>query len=410
MAYKITYLHTEGTRIVDERGKRIVLKGVNLGGWLMMEGYMFGGRNISEHELRASVGKELGKEALTEFTRAFRDTFIREDDIKIIKSWGANCIRIPFNYRLIECEEGARGVNREGLSYLDRAVKWCEKHNIYCILDMHAAPGAQNCAWHSDSYGKAALFTSEANKSRYVRLWRFLADRYQGSAAVAGYDVLNEPVVGLREEGELKELYGRVVQAIRSADKKHIIFLEGNILAQRINFLGKPADHNTVYSMHAYPSLDFTHNFEIGLQYPGTAHGIRWDRDSLERLAATFTSFMNKHQVPLYVGEFGVNARGGHAGEVRWVEDIISIFTENHLSWTYWTYKTIANYAFPDGIYRYLANPAWVNRQGPVSGCETFAGLWPTAKSKMTRSWRTENFVRNDTIYAVLRKYFLRVL
>ena len=119
---------------------------------------------------------------------------------------------------------------------------------------------------------------------------------------------------------------------------------------------------------------------------------------------------MNKHQVPLYVGEFGVNARGGHAGEVRWVEDIISIFTENHLSWTYWTYKTIANYAFPDGIYRYLANPAWVNRQGPVSGCETFAGLWPTAKSKMTRSWRTENFVRNDTIYAVLRKYFLRVL
>lgn len=373
----------------------------------MMEGYMFGGRNISEHELRASIEKKLGKDALAEFTRAFRDTFIREDDIKTIKSWGANCIRIPFNYRLIEFEDRTFGLNKEGLSYLDRAVEWCEKNNIYCILDMHAAPGAQNSAWHSDSYGKAELFTSESNKDRYLRLWHFLADRYKGSSAVAGYDVLNEPVVGLPEEGAVKDLYNRVVKEIRDTDKKHIIFLEGNILAQRINFMGKPADHNTVYSIHTYQPLDFTHNFEIGLKYPGKAHSIMWDRNSLELLAKTYISFMNKHKVPLYVGEFGVNARDGHAGEVKWVKDIISIFTENHFSWTYWTYKTIANYAFPDGIYRYLANPAWVNRQGPVSGCETFAELWPKEKGRMTLSWRTENFVRNDKIYAVLRKYFL---
>ncbi|PJC47617.1 MAG: hypothetical protein CO035_06010, partial [Candidatus Omnitrophica bacterium CG_4_9_14_0_2_um_filter_42_8] len=44
--------------------------------------------------------------------------------------------------------------------------------------------------------------------------------------------------------------------------------------------------------------------------------------------------------------------------------------------WAYWTYKAMANSAFPDGIYQYLGNPSWINRQGPVYGFENFYTLW----------------------------------
>ena len=405
MAKRLPFLKTSGQNIVDEAGNTVILKGVNLGGWLMMEGYMFGGRNTPEHDFRNSFEKELGKAALEDFTRSFRDSFIRESDIKIIKSWGANCVRIPFNYRLIEFEERPYSLNEEGLSYLDRAVGWCEKHGIYCILDLHAAPGAQNDAWHSDSYGKQELFLNETNKDRYLRLWFFLADRYRDRSAIAGYDVLNEPVVGILEENQVKDLYERVTREIRGTDKKHIIFLEGNLWGQRLEFLGRPKDDNTAYSVHMYLPLDFTHNFETELRYPGKAYGIVWNKDKFNVLAKTYDALAKKARVPLYLGEFGVNARGGNYGEDYWVRDVLSICKKYDFSWTYWTYKTIANYAYPDGIYRYIPNPAWVNRQGPIAGLETFASQWPKEKGSMSYSWRTENFKRNDKIFSVLKEY-----
>lgn len=400
------YLKVKGTRIVDASGDPVMLRGVNLGGWLMMEGYMLFGRNIPEKAFRESFGRALGKDSLDDFTRSFRDTFIREEDIRTIKSWGANCVRIPFNYRLIEFEDRPFSLNEEGLSYLNRAVKWCEEHELYCILDMHAAPGSQNNAWHSDSYGTTELFSNEFNIDRYLRLWHFLAELYKDSNAVAGYDVLNEAVVPFLSESVLKDLYRRVTKEIRDADTKRIIFLEGNFWAQRLDFLGKPEDANTVYSIHNYAPLDFTHNYKPGLYYPGKAYSIIWNKKRFEIMAKPYRLFMEYNDVPLFMGEFGVNARDGHYGEVKWVEDMLDIFRDNGMHWTYWTYKTVANHAFPDGIYRYLDNPPWVNRQGPVYGWETYASLWPREKGRMTFSWRTENFTLNEKLCDVLKKGF----
>ena len=406
MYQKLPFLKVNGTRIVDRAGKPVRLKGVNLGGWLMMEGYMLGGRNIPEKAFREGFEKALGKDALEEFTRAFRDAFIREEDIKTIKSWGANCVRIPFNYRLIEFEDRPFSLNEEGLGYLNRAVDWCEKHGLYCILDMHAAPGAQNPGWHSDCCGKPDFFTNDFNIDRYLRLWHFLAEQYKDSSAVAGYDVLNEAVVPFTSELALKDLYRKVTKEIRDADAKHIIFLEGNFWAQRLLFLGKPEDPNTVYSIHTYAPFDFTHNLKPGLHYPGRVYSITWNRERFAMFARPHRMFAEYNKVPLYIGEFGVNARDGHYGEIKWVSDMLGIFKENGMSWTYWTYKTVANYAFPDGIYRYIDNPPWVHREGPVSGLEIYSSIWPREKGRMISSWRTENFTLNEKLCEVLKKGF----
>ncbi|MDO8525411.1 MAG: glycoside hydrolase family 5 protein [Candidatus Omnitrophota bacterium] len=406
MADKLPRLRVKGAKIVDERDRPVALRGVALGGWLMMEGYMSAGRNMAERDFKASFEKALGKEALEDFTRSFRSTFIQESDIKFIKEWGANCVRVPFNYRVIEFEDKPYSFNSEGLFYLNKVVEWCEKYGLYCILDMHAAPGAQNPDWHADPSGKPELFTNEVNKSRYLRLWRFLAELYKGSSAVAGYDILNEPVVKEDEEGLVKDLYEKATKEIRDAGDRHIIFLEGNHWAQRINFLGKPADDNTAYSVHVYPPTEFTFNLVRGLRYPCKVCGIPWTRESMKMMALPYKQFAKKNNVHLYAGEFGVNARDGHYGELRWVKDVLDIFEEGGLSWTYWTYKTVANSVYPDGILRYVQNPPWVRREGPVSGWETFSSLWQKERDKMIDSWKTENFELNEKLLAVLEKYW----
>ncbi|MBU0880689.1 MAG: glycoside hydrolase family 5 protein [Candidatus Omnitrophica bacterium] len=406
MHNKLPFLKTSGTKIVDETGKTVVLRGVALGGWLMMEGYILGGRNLPEKVFRQEFEKTLGKEALEEFTKSFRRSFINEYDFNLIKEWGANCVRLPFNYRLIEYEDRPFSLNEEGLRVLDNAVKWCQDHGLYCILDMHAAPGAQNPDWHSDCVGKPELFTSDANKERYARLWHFLASHYKDVSAVAGYDILNEPVIDIHKEKELKELYLRVTKEIRDIDTRHIIFLEGNIFGQRLDFIGKPEDENTAFSVHAYPITDYVFNFEKDLTYPGRVYNIPWSRKSLDLISLPYRMLADKVNVPLFVGEVGINWRGGHYGELKWTKDLLDVFERYGISWTYWTYKSVATAIHPDGIFRYVKSPEWVNHKGPLTGLETFSSAWPKHKSRMAASWKTENFKRNDQLYALLKKYF----
>lgn len=406
MSYKLPFLKVSGTKITDENGKEVILRGIGLGGWLMMEGYILGSRSIPEKLFRQEFEKTLGKEAMEDFTRSFRGSFITENDIKLIKEWGANCVRIPFNYRLIEFEDRAFSLNEEGLRTLDSVVRWCAKHGIYCVLDMHALPGAQNPDWHSDCLGKPEFFDSDENKERFARMWYFLADRYKGESAVAAYDIMNEPVIDIGRERELKELYDRVTKEIRSADHRHIIFLEGNVFGQRLDFIGKPADANTALSIHAYPMVDYTFNFEKDLRYPGKVYNVEWSRKTFDLMSTPYRTLAEKIGVPLYVGEFGVNWRGGHYGELKWVKDLIDTFENYGLSWSYWTYKSVAHSIQPDGVFRYVKNPEWVNRQGPVSGFETFSGCWPKFRDGMIASWKTEHFKRNDELYDLLKKYF----
>jgi aryl-phospho-beta-D-glucosidase BglC (GH1 family) len=77
------------------------IRGVNLGGWLMMEGYILHGRNIAEHTFKAKFKKIYGKKALREFEDLYRDTFITEEDFKNIAGLGATAIRLPFNHRIV---------------------------------------------------------------------------------------------------------------------------------------------------------------------------------------------------------------------------------------------------------------------------------------------------------------------
>ncbi len=41
VAAPLNFIHAEGTHLVDTRGDSFIVKGINLGNWLVPEGYMF---------------------------------------------------------------------------------------------------------------------------------------------------------------------------------------------------------------------------------------------------------------------------------------------------------------------------------------------------------------------------------
>ncbi len=392
-------LKTQGTSIIDGN-KPIALKGVNFGGWLMMEAYFMQAPSFAEQTFKKNFAKKLGAEGLIELEKTFRNNFITEGDMKNVAGLGMNCVRLPFNYRLIE--PTPYRYSKEGLHFLDEAVRWAKKYNVRVILDLHAAPGAQNHQWHSDSLGVAKLWASPSHQKRVYALWEMLADRYKDEGAVAGYDLLNESV--MQDNALLNRFYKNIIKAIRRVDRKHILFIEGNRWAQDIEMLDDFNDDNWAYSIHFYEPMEYTFHLVHSLTYPLKSEQGTWDQKVMRQRMNGYADVARKRQRPVFVGEFGVNARDGLHGEDIYVRDLLKVFNDLGFHWTYWTYKAVKNHMFPDGVYNYRPNSPWICREGPYSGWDSWASLWPTHKKDMIASWRTNAFTPNTSVLTQIKK------
>lgn len=168
---------------------RVRLRGVNFGGWLVLEKWMtpslFAGTNvIDEYTFMHTRGA-------TEKLRQHRATFITEDDFKWLRDNGLNALRLPIGYWIIEPD----GPYKQGTQYVDWAFRMAEKYSLFIILDLHGAPGSQNGNDHSGRVGSKDWFTNKPAQKQTVRILKILHDRYKTSSSYWGIEVLNEPGV-----------------------------------------------------------------------------------------------------------------------------------------------------------------------------------------------------------------------
>ena len=255
LSFSQGFLHTAGKEIVEGNGDPILLKGFGLGGWLVPEGYMLRNRAWIEGfesptQIENHIVDLIGEEKSNEFWDEYRKNFVSRADIDQFAEWGFNHIRLPFHYKQFHTEDGSIPI---GYEIVDTLLSWCEPYNMYVILDMHCAPGAQNGGPISDSDGIARLWLEEDKKELTVQIWREIADYYSDNTLIGGYDLINEPVL---PEGvsltEFKQLYIDITQAIREVDQNHIVFVEGNWYGTDFSGLTPPWDENMSYSFHKY--------------------------------------------------------------------------------------------------------------------------------------------------------------
>jgi aryl-phospho-beta-D-glucosidase BglC (GH1 family) len=230
-----TFLHARGQDIVNEKGDKVLLRGVGLGNWMLPEGYMwkFGNQGDRPRRIEKVVSDLIGPESAGRFWTEFRKNYITEADVQQIADLGYNSVRPALNARLFLTEGDSPKTVKEGYELLDNLVKWCKARGVYVIIDMHAAPGGQTGQNIDDSADDLPeLFMETKYQDRLVELWRTIAKRYKNEPAVAGYDLLNEPLpqktgAAAKFKDKLEPLYQRITQAIREVDPKHMIILEG---------------------------------------------------------------------------------------------------------------------------------------------------------------------------------------
>ncbi len=273
-------LQVQGLQIVSA-GKPVQLRGVNLGGWMLIEDYMIG-LPWTEWKIREQFRRVLGEDAYNAFFGAYMDSYIAEADIRFLAKQGFNFVRVPFNYRHFESDLTPGQWLEEGFRLLDRAVHLCRKYKIWVLLDLHAAPGAQARDQNAGSaYGEAYLWYQRNFMDRVAALWKELARRYQHESAVAGYNLLCEPVTS--DVPLLNDFYASIIRSIREVDPHHIIALDPNLWSKDLSSLHNSLfdDPQVIPAIHHYYSDDAS--FAQLTAYPGTANGKTCDRAALER-------------------------------------------------------------------------------------------------------------------------------
>lgn len=329
------FITVRGKEIIGVNNKPFLIRGTNLGNWLVPEGYMFKFKSVNSPRLiNEALVELLGPEETTVFWKKFQDTYITAADIHFLKASGMNSIRIPFNYRLFTSENycGQNNPNR-GFELLDRVIGWCKKEGLYVMLDMHCAPGGQTGDNIDDGYGYPFLFKSKAMQRITSAIWRRIAGHYKNETIILGYDLLNEPIATYFNAAELnpglEPVYKEITRAIREVDKNHILFLGGAQWDSNFKPFGPPFDSKLVYTFHKY-----------------------WTKTGTE-VIQDYIDFRNKYNVPIYCGETGENTD-------EWVKDFKNTLEKNNIGWHYWPYKKLDNtrgiitFDEPDGYDRII--------------------------------------------------------
>src|ERR1700744_256096 len=298
------FITIKGKDIIGPDNKPFLMKGTNLGNWLVPGGYMFKFKSVNSPRLiNEALTELLGPEDIKAFWKKYQDSYITAADIHFLKATGMNSIRIPFNYRLFT-EETYCGQNNpnSGFELLDRVIGWCKKEGLYVILDMHCAPGGQTGDNIDDGFGYPFLFKSKASQQLAISIWKKIAAHYANETTVMGYDLLNEPIATFFKADEfnqyLEPLYKDITKSIRMVDKNHIIILGGAQWDSNFKPFGAPFESKLIYQFHKY-----------------------WTEPT-QKVIQDYVDFSNKYNVPIYCGETGEN-------KDEWVKEFRQLLEKN---------------------------------------------------------------------------------
>lgn len=347
-----------------------MIKGVNLGNWLVLEKWMspdlFEGTTAEDE---TGLCEQLDPVVKAERYRTHRNAYITERDFAYLAGLGIDAVRIPIPYFVFGDVEPFVGC----IDHLDRAFGWAAAHGLRIMLDLHTVPGSQNgfdngglcgvCRWHRNPEDVAFV----------VELLGRLTARYRGHQAFWAIQVLNEPVserlwidldipnrypaadptAAAESEpvpsGFLRGSYRDAYHRIRAADPGvTVVFHDGFRLPEWGRFFAEEGFENYLLDTHLYLMM---HTWVSGED----------DLDGyLDHIEAEFRPALQAaaEHSPLIVGEWCINtaASGVPVEEPAGRRDYFRRIAAAQLDaweitqgWFYWSYKLCVSGADLDG-------------------------------------------------------------
>jgi glucan 1,3-beta-glucosidase len=355
------------------------LRGVNLGGWLVLEKWMTPSifENLQATD-ETSYCVELGIKA-EQTLKNHWNTFITAEDFSWLTKTGINAVRIPVGHWIFGPHypyHPAYGSSlypyiEGGLDILDRAFDWAEQYGLYIVLDLHAAPGCQNgfdnggilnvCEWHTkDEYINYSLLVLER-----------LAERYNTRPALHGIEVLNEPRWDI-DTDVLKKYTIEAYHRIRKycpASRVAVVYHDGfRSFHEYSGFLTEPEFSNVVLDIHRYQCFV---QADIDLDIYGHIHSsvVDWKNEANNIIQDGHSTYVGEWSLGLHLKFVSLWAKGPFTNTLQAMDSFQKslayrtyassqlITFEKYTGWFFWSYKTETT---PEWCFRECVNRGWL--------------------------------------------------
>jgi endoglucanase len=328
------FLHVEGNRLVDWRGKTVRLTGVN---WFGLET-----NNQEPHGV---------------WVRDYRSM------VKQIADLGFNAIRLPWANQILrgdakasdagsfgqsgpDAYDGTNPINtnlvgKSPLEIMDKVIEAAGELGLKIILDNHSR--------EPDGYmNEQVWYTDKTPEKQWIDDWVSLAKRYAGNTTVVGADLDNEPH-GIATWGkgdqstDWNSAAERCGNAILAANPDWLIVVEGtekvgsdgywwggNLSGVKTNPIKLTIPSKLMYSAHEYGPEVHDQPWFTDASFPNNLPAL-W--------TSKFDFIMQQNLGHILIGEFGIRDRssaGGKAGV--WFDTVLSKLGKTY-SWTFWCWN-----------------------------------------------------------------------
>ncbi len=382
------FLTANGKYLYNAKGEMVSLRGVNLGGWLHMEGWMDGGGQdytygvdgghfMNHFAVLTALGDRFTEEERERLLETYQNNYIQKSDLEYLRSLNLNYVRVPFFWTEIMDFDG--NIRDNAFDQLDWVIKECKDLGMYVLLDLHGSVGGHSGGWLTGGHWNSnELWTNESYRLKTEQIWRAIAGRYKDEPAVMGYDLLNEPMAPV-EPAELSEyntnsLYDRFYHVVREVDDNHIIVPEAFVGFDDLKTPEENGWENVVYEVHFYDADD--------KENPAAQQGfINW-------IVSYLFEKREQYNVPVLFGEYNF-----WSAEDAW-RTCMETLSANGFSWSSWTYKNTSTTKSDNWGYYY--NPSVEQVDYVNDSFDTIARKWA--------AYATENYEKNEFLTEIIKE------
>jgi aryl-phospho-beta-D-glucosidase BglC (GH1 family) len=228
------------------------IRGVNLGGWLVLEPwitpsiftkYPISKGIVDEWTLCHILGNQTAHDQVL---KPHWDSWVQMADFQKIAASGFNLVRIPVGHWAYD-DLGPYA--RVAAPYLDAAIDWARQTGLKVIIDLHGAPGSQNGFDNSGHRMDTPKWTTGDTVAQTLKVLQTIQNKYGQSSyddVIAGIELLNEPLVAELNFNTVKQFERNGFTQQRAVSQSRVVVIQDGF-EQPSDYNGwlTPSDHNS---------------------------------------------------------------------------------------------------------------------------------------------------------------------
>ncbi|KAK5719181.1 glucan exo-1,3-beta-glucosidase [Elasticomyces elasticus] len=239
------------------------LRGVNLGGWLVLEPwitpsvfqqYDMSRGIIDEYTLCDVLGTNVAHDTVL---KPHWDAWVQYGDMQKIKNSGFNLVRIPVGYWAYD--NSGSPYASGAAPYIDQAINWSRQLGLKVMIDLHGAPGSQNGFDNSGQRTTNLGWTQGDTVKKTLAVLNTIQKKYGDSSyddVIAGIELLNEPLTTALDLATVKQFERDGYGQQRAVSQSRVVVVQdGFQTANSYNGWLSPSDHgsqNVAIDHHEY--------------------------------------------------------------------------------------------------------------------------------------------------------------